>query len=137
MPLGCTATDDFNPFQMIAVVQVGGHQALVTSGEVISIDKINAEVGATVELPVMLLSDEDGENCQIGAPVLEGVTVKAKVLEHGRDKKIVVFKMKPRKRYRRTQGHRQDYTLIEIEAFGGASKKAAKKAETKTEETSS
>jgi len=118
---------------MIAVVKIGGHQALVTVGEQIEVDKLNAKVGSKVTFETLLISEPDGKNCQIGAPILEA-TVEAKILEHGRGDKIKVFKMKPRKRYRKTQGHRQDYTLIEIIAIGGASKKATpKKAEAKTE----
>lgn len=115
---------------MIAVVKIGGHQAIVSPQEILEVDKIDAKVGSTVELPVLLLSEEDGSKFQLGAPFVDGVTVKAKVLEHGRGDKIRVFKMKPRKRYRRTQGHRQDYTQIEIQAFG-AQKAAPKKAAAK------
>ena len=119
---------------MIAIAKIGGHQALVTNGETIEVDKLSAKVGETVSFETLLLSESDGENCQIGAPVLENVTVKAKVLEHGRGEKITVFKMKPRKRYRRKQGHRQDYTLIEIVDLGvAAGKPAAKKTAEKTE----
>ena len=62
----------------------------------------------------MLVSDEDGGNFQIGTPTLKNMYAEAKILEHGRGVKIRVFKMKPRKRYRRTLGHRQDYTVIEV-----------------------
>ena len=72
---------------MIAVVKVGGHQALVTKGEKIEIDKVDAEVGSTIDLQVFLTSNEDGTEFNMGTPFLEKVTVKAKVLEHGRGKK--------------------------------------------------
>lgn len=118
---------------MIAVARIGGHQAIVKAGEVLKVDKIEAEVGAKVNFDVLLISDEDGKNCTIGAPLVEGKSVEAKVLSHGRGDKIRVYKMNPRKRYRRTQGHRQDFTEIEIVSVGGATAKAkpaaAKKAE--------
>lgn len=116
---------------MIAVVKVGGHQAIVTVGETIEVDKLNAEVGKKVSLETLLISEEDGKNFQLGTPLLSE-TVEAKVIEHGRGSKIRVFKMKPRKRYRRTQGHRQDYTAIEITKIGGAAA-PAKKAPVKKE----
>ena len=109
---------------MIAVAKIGGHQAIVKVGEQIEIDKLNVEVGKTATFETLLVSEEDGKNCQIGAPILEGVMVEAKVLEHGRGQKIKVYKMNPRKRYRRTQGHRQDYTLVEITKIGASSAKA-------------
>ncbi len=112
---------------MIAIAKIGGHQELVTVGEKIEVDKLDAEVGASVEFEVLLTSDENGDDCKVGSPILEGVKVTAKVIEHGRGDKIRVFKMKPRKRYRRTKGHRQDYTAIEITAIGGAKKAPAKK----------
>ena len=114
---------------MIAVVKIGGHQAIVSPGEKLEVDRIKAEVGETVELDVLLLSEEDGSRFEIGSPVLSK-KIKAKILEHGKGRKIRVFKMNPRKRYRRTRGHRQDYTVIEIEEFATAPKKASKKSET-------
>jgi len=125
---------------MIAVAKVGGHQAIVSVGDIISIDKIDTEVGKKVSFEVLLVSEADGKNFQMGAPILEGVTVEAKVIEHGRDDKIRVYKMKPRKRYRRTQGHRQDFTTVEITAIktgkaAPAPKKAAAAKPAKTEKT--
>jgi len=114
---------------MIAVVKIGGHQEIVSIGEKIEVDKLHAKVGETVTFETLLISEADGSGFKIGAPVLTE-TVEAKILEHGRGTKIKVFKMKPRKRYRRTQGHRQDYTLIEITKIAGkatAPKKAAAK----------
>lgn len=123
---------------MIAVVKIGGHQAIVTEGEKLEVDKLNVEVGKKVDLETLLVSEEDGKNFKIGAPILSDTKVTAKVLEHGRGDKIRVFKMKPRKRYRRTQGHRQDYTIIEITKIGGAVTKKTTpkpKAEEKKAET--
>lgn len=115
---------------MIAVAQIGGHQAIVKEGEQIEVDKIDAQENSTIEFDTLLVSNEDGSDFQIGTPLLDGVKVTAKVLAHGRGDKIRVFKMKPRKRYRRVQGHRQDYTLVEITKIGAAKKAPAKKAET-------
>ncbi len=118
---------------MIAVAKIGGHQAIVKVGEVLRVDKLDVEVGKVAKFEILLIADEDGGNCTVGAPVVEGKMVEAKVLEHGRGDKIKVYKMKPRKRYRRTIGHRQDYTEIEIKSIGGATAKAkpaAKKEET-------
>ncbi len=112
---------------MIAIVKIGGHQALVESGEQIEVDKINTEEGKSIELETLLISSADGSDAQIGAPLLD-TKIKAKVIEHGKAKKIRVYKMNPRKRYRRTQGHRQDYTILEIGKIGTAKKATPKKA---------
>ena len=126
---------------MIAVIKVGGHQAIVQEGEVLRIDKLDIKEGEKISFETLLVSEPDGKNFQLGAPVLDGVSVEAKVLEHGRDAKIRVFKMKPRKRYRRTIGHRQDYTVVEIMKIGAGKatpqkisedKKAEPKAKTET-----
>ncbi len=99
---------------MIAIVKVGGHQEIVKTGEVLEVDKLPGEAGTKIKLETLLLSDENGANFQVGAPILENVFAEAEILEHGRDPKIRVFKMKPRKRYRRTKGHKQDHTKIKI-----------------------
>ncbi len=119
---------------MLAVVKIGGHQEIVEVGEVLEVDKLLAEVGKTVNFETLLVSEPNGEKFQVGDPFISGTVVEAKVLEHGRGDKIRVFKMKKRKRYRKTQGHRQDYTLIEITKIG-AGKVAAvpKKTEEKAE----
>jgi large subunit ribosomal protein L21 len=112
---------------MIAIVKIGGHQAIVESGEQIEVDKINEKEGKSVELETLLISSEDASDTQIGAPLLD-IKIKAKVIEHGKSKKIRVYKMNPRKRYRRTQGHRQDYTILEIGKIGTTKKVSTKKA---------
>lgn len=116
---------------MIAIAKIGGHQAIVEVGETLEVDKIDAEVGKKVKFETLLVSEPSGEGFKIGEPILKGIDVEAKILEHGRGTKIRVYKMKPRKRYRRTQGHRQDYTLIEITKIGNP---VAKKATPKKEE---
>lgn len=103
---------------MIAVAKIGGHQAIVSVGDKLEVDKLSAEVGKTVKFDTLLLSEEDGKNFQLGTPLLDGVKVEAKIIEHTRGAKVRVFKMKPRKRYRRLHGHRQDYTIIEITSLG-------------------
>ena len=119
---------------MIAVVKIGGHQEIVQEGDIIQVDKIDAKEGSKVSLETLLLSEEDGKGFKVGAPILKDVTVEAKIVDHGKGDKIRVYKMKPRKRYRRTQGHRQDYTTIEIVSVGGAAKAPAKKAAAKKED---
>ena len=114
---------------MIAIAKIGGHQEIVKVGDKLEVDKLDTEVGKTIKLDVLLISDEDGGNFQIGAPTLENMYAEVKILEHGRGDKIRVFKMKPRKRYRRTLGHRQDYTVIEVTKLvaGKAPAKSASK----------
>lgn len=120
---------------MIAVAKIGGHQAIVSVGDKLEVDKLSAEVGSIVKFDTLLVSEEDGKDFQLGTPMLEGIQVEAKIIEHARGAKIRVFKMKPRKRYRRLHGHRQDYTVIEITSLGlDAAKKAAPKKEVVAEE---
>jgi len=119
---------------MIAVAQFGGHQALVEVGDILDIDLQKADEEATISFDVLLLSEADGTGFQVGAPVINGAKVEAKVVEHGRGDKVRVFKMKRRKRYRRTLGHKQAFTRVEIVGITGAKKSTPKK---KTEETKS
>lgn len=98
---------------MYAVIQNGGKQYRVAPGDVIRVEKLDAAEGQTVDLnPVLMVSDDQG--ARVGNPVLSGASVTAKVKSHGRADKIKVFKMRRRKHYRKTQGHRQYYTEIEI-----------------------
>ena len=101
---------------MYAVIATGGKQYRVSEGDVLCIEKIEAEDGATVSFDVLLLSD--GEEVKIGSPMVEGAKVEAKVLGQVRGEKIVVFKYKSKKDYHRKQGHRQPYTKIEITKVG-------------------
>lgn len=96
-----------------AILQSGSEQLRVEEGSVVTVDKLPEEPGSRVEFSAVLVSDEGG--VQLGTPVLEGVSVKGTVLGHGRASKVRVFKYKPRKRYRRTQGHRQDFTRVRID----------------------
>ncbi|MBL0387047.1 50S ribosomal protein L21 [Tumebacillus sp. ITR2] len=99
---------------MYAIVQTGGKQYKVAEGDVLFIEKLEAEDGAVVTLDhVLLVSKENG--VVVGSPTVAGATVSAKVLKHGKAKKILVFKYKSKKNYRRKQGHRQPYTQVQIE----------------------
>ena len=97
---------------MYAVVATGGKQYKVTEGDVVRVESLSAEVGDTLELDKVLVVRGD-EGVTVGNPYVEGAKVTAKVNGHGRSKKILVFKHK--KNYRRRQGHRQDYTELQIE----------------------
>ncbi|MEK6321806.1 MAG: 50S ribosomal protein L21 [Acidobacteriota bacterium] len=100
-----------------AIIKAGGKQFRVTVGEVVRIPSISAEVGAPVEIESLLQAD--GDNVQLG-----GAQVKATVVEHGRGKKVIVFKKKRRKQYKKIHGHRQDFTAVRIESVGAASDKS-------------
>lgn len=98
---------------MHAVIRTGGKQYRVAEGDIVRVEKLDAEPGSTIELDDVLLIT-DGENAAVGTPVLEGRAVSADVQEHGRGEKIQVIKFKRRKKYRRMNGHRQHYTQIKI-----------------------
>lgn len=99
---------------MYAVILTGGKQYRVQEGDVLYVEKLNAEVDSTVELDQVLVVSKDGE-LVVGKPVVEGAKVVAKVLAQGKAKKVVVFKYKPKKDYRKKQGHRQPYTKLQVE----------------------
>ncbi|WP_102400117.1 50S ribosomal protein L21 [Haloimpatiens massiliensis] len=101
---------------MYAVVATGGKQYKVSQGDVIFVEKLNAEVDSTVELTDVLVVSKDG-NLVVGKPVVEGAKVVAKVLEQGKAKKVMVMKYKRKKHFRKKQGHRQPYTRLQIEAI--------------------
>ena len=99
---------------MYAVVTTGGKQFRVQEGDVIFVEKLNAEVDSTIEL-TEVLAVSNGETLKVGTPVVEGAKVVAKVVAQGKAKKITVFKYKAKKDYRRKNGHRQPYTKLVIE----------------------
>ncbi len=103
---------------MYAIVKTGGKQYRVSAGEKLQVEKLQAEVGAEVVFDQILMV-VDGENVSMGKPLVAGASVKAKVLSHNRGEKIKIFKMRRRKHFRKTLGHRQDYTQIEISAVVG------------------
>ena len=100
-----------------AIIETGGKQYRVTEGDVIFVEKLDAEAGASITFDKVLAVTGDGEST-FGAPYIDGVSVKGTVVKQGKSKKIRVYKMKPKKGYRRTQGHRQPYTKVEIGAIG-------------------
>ncbi len=99
---------------MYAVIQTGGKQYRVTPGEEVKLEKLPGQVGDTVAFDKVLLTS-DGEALNIGKPYLENTKVVGRITRHDKNKKIVVFKYKKRKGYRRKQGHRQQYSLVKIE----------------------
>ena len=103
---------------MKAVIVTGGKQYTVAEGDVLYIEKLEPEAEATVTFE-QVLAVLDGENSKIGAPVVEGAAVEAKVVKNGKGKKITVFKYKSKKNYRRKQGHRQPFTKVEITSIVG------------------
>lgn len=98
---------------MYAVIKTGGKQYRVVAGEKIKVEQIPAEVGAEVSLDQVLMVG-DGETVKIGTPRLDGASVTAKVISHGRHPKVKIFKLRRRKHYQKHQGHRQNYTELEI-----------------------
>ena len=98
---------------MQAVIVTGGKQYSVKEGDVLYIEKLNAEAGESVTFD-KVLAVLDGDSATFGAPTVEGASVTANVVKNGKGKKVLVFKYKPKKNYRRRQGHRQPYTKVEI-----------------------
>ena len=99
---------------MHAVIATGGKQYLVEEGNIIKVEKLEAKEGDKVKFDEVLLLEKDGEY-QIGQPLVKNIFVEGKVLKQGRDKKIVVFKYKPKKKYQKKIGHRQSFTQVKIE----------------------
>jgi large subunit ribosomal protein L21 len=103
---------------MYAVIKTGGKQYRVAAGQKIKVEQIPADVGAEITLDQVLMVGE-GDSVKIGAPLVAGAAVKAKVNAHGRHDKVKIFKMRRRKHYQKHQGHRQNYTEIEISGIAG------------------
>jgi large subunit ribosomal protein L21 len=101
---------------MYAVVATGGKQYKIQEGDVLRVEKLTGTVGDEVAFDQVLLLGA-GEDVRIGQPVIEGAVVKGTIIQQGKSKKILVFKYKRRKRYRRKQGHRQPYTAVKIDAI--------------------
>ena len=101
---------------MYAVVKTGGKQYRVQEGDVLRVEKLSGDVGAEIAFDDVLLFS-DGENLRVGTPILDNVAVTGRIVEQGKAPKILVFKYKRRKRYRRKQGHRQPYTAIQIDSI--------------------
>ena len=98
---------------MHAIIETGGKQYKVAEGDVLYIEKLDVEAGTSVTFD-KVLAVLDGDKATFGAPAVEGASVTANVVKNGKGKKIIVFKYKPKKNYRRKQGHRQPYTTVEI-----------------------
>jgi large subunit ribosomal protein L21 len=104
---------------MYAVIQTGGKQYRVKAGEALRVELLEAEVGATLSFDKVLLLGE-GDAAKVGAPFVSGASVQATVLGHGRGDKVHIFKMRRRKHYQKSQGHRQSYTEVRIDGIVGA-----------------
>lgn len=102
---------------MYAIIETGGKQYRVQEGDVLNIEKLNVEAGDTVEFDKVLVLA--GEELKVGAPYVEGAKVFGEVIENGKAKKVIIFKYKSKKDYRKKQGHRQPYTMVKIVSLGG------------------
>ena len=118
---------------MYAIIESCGKQYKVTEGDVVFFEKLDVEEGKKVTFDNVVLVSDD-KKVEVGAPYVKGVKVEGKVVSHGKGKKILVYKYKAKKNYRRTQGHRQPYTKVEITKIKTAAEKAEAKTETKTAE---
>ena len=116
---------------MYAVIETGGKQYRVQNGDQICVEKLNVEDGAHVVFDKVLVCGE-GADIKVGAPYLEGITVEGEAVESGKGKKVVIFKYKAKKDYRKKKGHRQPYTMVEITSIAG--EKAPVKEEAPAEE---
>ena len=103
---------------LYAIIQTGGNQQKAVPGERLKVDKLDAQVGEVVHFDKVMLVHRDGE-IELGKPYVDGASVTATVTEQGRGRKILVFKKKRRKQYRRTRGHRQAFTVVTVEAIEG------------------
>ena len=101
---------------MYALVEAGGKQYKVTVGQTIDVERLVAEVGETIDLERVLMV-VDGEAVKVGRPSVEEAKVSATVLDHGRGDKVIVFKYRPKQRYRVKRGHRQEYTRLRIDTI--------------------
>ena len=99
-----------------AIIRSGGKQFRVEEGASLRVPLIDKPAGEAVELEALVVGT--GEDVRVGAPLVEGARVQATIVDHGRGEKIIVFKKKRRKQYKRTQGHRQNYTTLKIDSIG-------------------
>lgn len=98
-----------------AVIKSGGKQFVVKEGQMVRVPSVNAEAGSSIEIAALLTTSD---STKVGSPVVDGAKVSATVLDHGRAQKMIVFKKKRRKHYKRTRGHRQGYTTLKIDSIG-------------------
>lgn len=108
---------------MYAIIKTGGKQYRVQENDVLKVEKLNVAVGETVTFDEVVAVG--GDKLQVGTPFVEGCAVQAEVLEQGKSDKVIIFKYKAKKDYRRKNGHRQPYTLVKVTSIGAAAKKAA------------
>lgn len=99
-----------------AIIRSGGKQFRVEKGATVRVPLMDKKAGDTLELDTLVVGGEN--ETKVGAPLVDGAAVSATVVDHGRGEKIIVFKKKRRKQYKRTQGHRQDYTTLKIDSIG-------------------
>ena len=119
---------------MYAIIESCGRQYKVSEGDVVFFEKLDVEEGKKITFDNVVLVSDDNK-VEVGAPYVKGVKVEGKVVAHGKHKKIIVYKYKAKKNYRRTQGHRQPYTKIEITKIKTPAEKAEKTAEKNTTAT--
>ena len=119
---------------MFAIIRADGRQYRVAKGDIIRFDRMKAEPGDSFETAQVLAIAEEDNKLKIGSPVVEGAKVEGTVLQHGKDKKIIVFKRKRRKTYRRKYGHRQDHTLVMIDKISAKAPSAKKTVQKKVVE---
>ncbi|MBA3323418.1 MAG: 50S ribosomal protein L21 [Pyrinomonadaceae bacterium] len=100
-----------------AIIRSGGKQFRVEEGAIVRVPSLGQRAGEAVEFEALVLAGGDG-GTKIGAPLIDGARVAGTVVEHGRGEKMIVFKKKRRKQYKRTQGHRQNYTAVKIDSIG-------------------
>ncbi len=101
-----------------AIIRSGGKQFRVEEGGTVRVPTLDAQAGDTVELEALVVGGGGTEGVLVGTPAVEGVKVTGTVVDHGRGTKVIVFKWKRRKQYKRTQGHRQNYTTVKIDSIG-------------------
>lgn len=112
---------------MYAVIETGGKQYRVQEGDVLNIEKLNVAAGDKVTFDKVLVLAEEGD-LKVGAPYIEGAAVTGEVVENGKANKVIIYKYKAKKDYRKKQGHRQPYTMVKIESLGGKAPKQTAKA---------
>lgn len=101
-----------------AIIRTGGKQFRVQEGATLRVPSIDKNAGDKIELEALVVAAGSDEKARIGAPLVDGARIAATVVDHGRGEKIIVFKKKRRKQYKRTQGHRQNYTTLKIDSIG-------------------
>lgn len=108
---------------MYAIFETGGKQYKASKGDIVYVEKLDAEPGKLVSFDALVVAD--GDDIKIGTPIVEGAKVRAKIVEHGKGKKVVIFKYKAKENYRKKQGHRQPFTKIRITSIGVGKDKEA------------